>query len=144
MRALQGRRSGFAARSAAPRPQVEPRPIADPWRLSTWGFITLCASRLGHQPIAKRLHAGPLQGTLWINHVIGEAGRKAEFERPHQPACGKVVGNQAATAEHDALAPDCSLDRVIVRQKRRTAVRVDIIDPGAVQPYNPIDSENVI
>ena len=46
-----------------------------------------CAlSRLGHQPIAKRLHPGPPQGTLWIDHVIGEAGRQAEFEQPHQPA----------------------------------------------------------
>jgi hypothetical protein len=98
----------------------------------------------GHQPIAKRLHTGPSQGTLWRDHVIGEAGRQAEFERLHQPACGKVVGDQGATAEHDALAPDCSLDRVIGRQKRRTAVRVDIIDPGAVQPHNPVDSENVV
>ena len=101
-------------------------------------------SRLGHQPIAKRLHAGPPHGTWRIDNVIGETGRQAEFERPHQPACGKVVRNQGAAAEHDALAPDCSLDRVIGRQKRRTAVRVDIIDPGTVQPHGPIDSENVM
>ena len=101
-------------------------------------------SRLGHQPIVKRLYAGAPQGALGADHVIGEAGRQAEFERPRQPACGKVVGNRSATAEHDTLAPDCSLDRVIGRQKRRTAVRVDVIDPGAVQPYRPIDSENVM
>ena len=51
-------------------------------RLEALFAFTLCASRLGHQPIAKRLHAGPLQGTLGIDQVIGEAGRQAEFERP--------------------------------------------------------------
>jgi hypothetical protein len=66
-------------------------------------------SCLGYQPIVKRLHAGPLQGTLWIDHVIGEAGRQAEFERPQQPSCGKIVCNQSATAEHDALAPGLQL-----------------------------------
>src|SRR6516162_4514311 len=52
--------------------------------------------------------------------------------------------SEGAAAEHDSLAPDCGLDRVIGRQKCRTAVRVDIIDPGAAQPYGPIDSENVM
>lgn len=56
------------------------------------------AACLSHQPIAKRLHAGALQGTLGIDHVTGEAGGQAEFERPHQPACGKAVGNQGASA----------------------------------------------
>jgi len=101
-------------------------------------------SYLGHQPIAKRLHVGPLQGTGWIDHVIGEAGGQAELERPHQPACGKVVGDQGAAAEHDALASECSLDRVIGRQKRRTAVRIDIVDACVVQPYGLIDGENVM
>jgi hypothetical protein len=59
-------------------------------------------------------------------------------------ACDKFVGDQGAPAEHDALAPDCSLDSVIGRQKGRTALRVDIVDPGGVQPYGPIDSENVM
>ena len=70
-------------------------------------------SCLGYQPIAKRLHAGALQGAWRIDHEISEASREAQFERPHQTACGKLVGDQGAAAEHDTLAPDRSLDRVI-------------------------------
>ncbi|SRR6266436_7092103 len=70
-------------------------------------------SSLSYQPIAKGLHAGPLQGTRRTDHVIGEASREAELERPNQPACSKVVGDQGAASKHDALAPHCSLDRVI-------------------------------
>jgi len=55
------------------------------------GFFALL--RLGHQPIAKHLHGGPPQGTLWADHIIGKTGRQAEFERPYQPACGKIVGD---------------------------------------------------
>ena len=89
-------------------------------------------------------HAGPLQGTRRIDHVVGEAGRQAELERPHQPAGGEIVGDQGAAAEHDALAPDRRLDRVIGRQERRTAVRVDSVDPGAAQPDGPIDREHIV
>lgn len=77
------------------------------------GFFAL--SCLGYQPVAKRLHAGSLQGAWWIDHEIGEASREAEFERLHQAPRGKIVGHQGTTAEHDALAPNCSLDRVIGR-----------------------------
>jgi hypothetical protein len=42
-------------------------------------------SRLGQQPIAKCLHVGALHGARRIDRVIGEAGRQAELERPHQP-----------------------------------------------------------
>jgi len=87
-------------------------------RRSTRGFICalLCMrSCLGGQPIAKRLHVGLLQCTRRTDHVIGEAGRQTQLEWPHQPACGKVVGDQGAAAEHDSLSPDCSLDRVIGR-----------------------------
>jgi hypothetical protein len=101
-------------------------------------------SCLGYQPVAKRLHAGPLQGPWWIDHVIGEASREAEFERPHQSPCAKIVGHQGTTAEHDALAPDRSLDRVIGREKRRTQMRVDNVDPGVAQPYGPVDGEYVV
>ena len=81
---------------------------------------------------------------MWKNRAIGEAGRQAEFERPHQPACDKVVGDRRVAAKHDALALDCRSNRVIGRRKRWATVRVDIVDPGAVQPYGPIDRENVI
>ena len=70
-------------------------------------------SCLGYQPIAKRLHAGALQCAWWIDHEISEASREAQFERPYQAPCGQVVSNQGATAEHNAFAPDRSLDRVI-------------------------------
>src|SRR5262249_52773074 len=48
------------------------------------------------------------------------------------------------TAEHDAFSPDRSLNCVIGRQKSRTTMRVNIIDPGVAQPYGPVDRENVM
>jgi hypothetical protein len=39
--------------------------------------------------------------------------------------CGERVGHQRAAAEHHAFAADRSLDRVIGRQERRTALRID-------------------
>src|SRR6266700_8351800 len=60
--------------------------------VSTSPIARFVGSCLSHQPIAKELHAGPLQGARQTDHVIGEASGQAEFERPHQPACGKVVG----------------------------------------------------
>ena len=76
-------------------------------------------SCLGHRPIAKRLHAGALQGTLWIDRVVGEAGRQAEFERSHQPACGKIMRDVPFGADDDALAgkrPFADHSPVVARQ----------------------------
>jgi hypothetical protein len=65
-----------------------------------------CRACFGHQPIAKRLHAGAPQGARGIDRAVGETGRDADLERPHQPGFGKVVGDKGAATEHDALAAD--------------------------------------
>jgi len=55
------------------------------------GFLLYCASAISQS--RNTFTAGRRRARLWADHIIGKTGRQAEFERPYQPACGKIVGD---------------------------------------------------
>ena len=96
------------------------------------------------KPVSESLHLVTLKGAWGIDSVIRLSGGKAEREGPHQPTRRKIVGDQRASPEHNTLAQDGGLNRVLGRMEPRTTVWVDPLDTGGPEPHGPIDLEFVV
>jgi hypothetical protein len=99
------------------------------------------AGDLRKKPVSKSLHLVTLKSAWRIDGVIRQSGGKAERKGPHQAACCKIVSDQRAASEHNTLAQDGGLNRVLGRMEPRATVWVDTLDTGGPEPHGPIDLE---
>ena len=91
------------------------------------------------KPVSKSLYLVTLKGAWGIDCVVRQSGGKAERKGPQQAACCKIVGDQRASPEHNTLAQDGGLNRVLGRMEPRTTVWIDPVDTGGPEPHGPID-----
>ena len=103
-----------------------------------------CAGDFFEEPVTKGPHFGPLGRLRRVCHIVGEIGGQTYREWLDQPPGPKVIGDERAAAKDNPFTLNCRLHRMIRGFEPGTAVRVDALDPGSLEPRGPIDFEGIV